>query len=96
VVLLFFSITLHNSFFVFVYCNINFKFFERIEGPSVADKSPATPPFGLNVEASWEVSHVTIIFPPGLGLVRWWRLGKNRTNASLLPGPLAVRSHFTS
>ena len=31
--------------------------------------SYSTPPFGLNVEASWEVSHVTIIFPHARG----WR-----------------------
>ena len=48
-----------------------------------------TLPFGLNVEASWEVPHVTF-FPHGNRLMGWWWLGKNQTNASLSPVILDV------
>jgi len=53
--------------------------------------SKDTPPFWLNVEATWEVSYVSIIFSHDLRSARGWHLGKNRTNASLSAAVLGAR-----
>jgi len=54
-----------------------------------------TPPFGPNVEAGWAAPPVPVIFSRGIRLAGCWQLAQNRTNASLSPGPLAVRRHFS-